>query len=167
MAKKVENWDFEHNGVVGKYLDRIDIFVLLDLIGHPDTSFTKYIFKPSTGDWYDRLVTIERNLRLALGLGSMSGKTIFNDSSTNSQIEDDHIPFLRRGVPILHLIHAPFPETWHTVADDFSSLDHRRISDITKILRVFVAEYLHLKAKDEALEQASTLEELYSKFRSK
>ena len=30
-------------------------------------------------------------------------------------IEDDHIPFLRLGVPILHVISNPFPRVWHTL----------------------------------------------------
>lgn len=30
-------------------------------------------------------------------------------------IEDDHIPFLRRGVEILHIIASPFPQVWHTI----------------------------------------------------
>ena len=132
-----------------------------------------------TGDWYDRLVAIERNLRRSTR--SVSGKTIFKVSGINSWsfrnrrptyhllqdaaripsgIEDDHIPFKRRGVPILHLISVPFPkaswifsynidciitQAWHKMGDNASSLDFRRISDLNKILRVFVAEYLHLQ----------------------
>jgi hypothetical protein len=30
---------------------------------------------------------------------------------------DDHIAFLRRGIPVIDLIHYPFPATWHTTAD--------------------------------------------------
>ena len=33
-------------------------------------------------------------------------------------IEDDHIPFLKKDVPILHLIPVPFPQEWHTLADN-------------------------------------------------
>lgn len=32
-------------------------------------------------------------------------------------VMDDHVAFLRRGIPVVDLIHAPFPETWHTTAD--------------------------------------------------
>jgi glutaminyl-peptide cyclotransferase len=121
---------------------RIDIFVLLDLIGAGDMSFMK--LESSTGDWYDRLVAIERNLRRSTR--SVSGKTIFKDAARiPSGIEDDHIPFKRRGVPILHLISVPFPKAWHKMGNNASSLDFRRIGDLNKILRVFVAEYLHLQ----------------------
>jgi glutaminyl-peptide cyclotransferase len=30
---------------------------------------------------------------------------------------DDHVPFLRAGVPVVNLIHQPFPDTWHTTRD--------------------------------------------------
>ena len=36
----------------------------------------------------------------------------------------------------------PFPKVWHTMADNASNLDFQRISNLNKILRVFVAEYL-------------------------
>ena len=32
-------------------------------------------------------------------------------------VVDDHVAFLRRGIPVVDLIHAPFPATWHTTAD--------------------------------------------------
>ena len=32
-------------------------------------------------------------------------------------VYDDHIPFLRRGIRVVDLIHTPFPDTWHTTAD--------------------------------------------------
>ena len=32
-------------------------------------------------------------------------------------IQDDHIAFLSRGIPVIDLIQTPFPDTWHTVSD--------------------------------------------------
>jgi hypothetical protein len=32
-------------------------------------------------------------------------------------VEDDHLPFLRQGVPVIDLIQSPFPDTWHTTSD--------------------------------------------------
>lgn len=49
------------------------------------------------------------------------------------------------GVPILHLISAPFPSVWHTAGDDESALHYPTIDSLNKIMRVFVSEYLHLK----------------------
>ena len=93
---------FQHDGVEGNFLDRIDIFVLLDLIGTSDTSFMKLM--KSTSNWYDRLVAIESDLRRSTN--RVSGKMIFMDESQiPSTIEDDHIPFQKRGVPIINDCH--------------------------------------------------------------
>ena len=32
-------------------------------------------------------------------------------------VMDDHVPFLRRGIPFVDLIHLPFPSYWHTTED--------------------------------------------------
>lgn len=32
-------------------------------------------------------------------------------------VMDDHVAFLRRGIPVANLIHQPFPDTWHTTRD--------------------------------------------------
>lgn len=139
LAKTWENQDYQHKGVTGNHNDRIDIFVLLDLIGARGMQFSK--LERSTGDWYDRLVAIERNLR---GTNVISGNTLFKDEFLPAGIEDDHIPFKRRGVPILHLIAYPFPRAWHKMGDNLDSLDFNQIADFNAILRVFLAEYLHL-----------------------
>lgn len=48
------------------------------------------------------------------------------------------------GVPTLHLISTPFPQVWHTYDDDGTALDWNTINNLNKILRVFIAESLHL-----------------------
>lgn len=44
------------------------------------------------------------------------GATAFVDEP-GPPVEDDHIAFLQVGIPVVDLIHAPFPATWHTTAD--------------------------------------------------
>jgi len=63
---------------------------------------------------------------------------------SNHGVEDDHIPFLRRGVRVLHLIPLPFPRVWHTTEDDSNALSEETIFELVQVLGVFVAEYLHL-----------------------
>ncbi|KAJ3993660.1 hypothetical protein F5050DRAFT_657547 [Lentinula boryana] len=58
---------------------------------------------------------------------------------------DDHVPFLRRGVPVLHLIPEPFPRVWHTLADDVTALDKASMRRWVVLMRVFVGEYLGLR----------------------
>ena len=140
MAAKWEKQRFRHGGVSGNQNDRIDMFVLLDLLGSGDMTISKQ--ERSTGRWFDRLVTIEANLRKE---NIIKGSSIFKNRSANGGIEDDHIPFKRRGVPILHLISSPFPAVWHTMGDNRKSLNFEKIANFNKILRVFVAEYLQIK----------------------
>ncbi len=44
------------------------------------------------------------------------GATAFVDED-GPAVEDDHIAFLQAGIPVVDLIHTPFPATWHTTAD--------------------------------------------------
>lgn len=48
------------------------------------------------------------------------------------------------GVPILHLISVPFPSVWHTASDNATAIHYQTVNNLGMILRVFVAEYLHL-----------------------
>merc|ERR1719342_1811691 len=137
LAAKWENQVYTDGGVSGNQNDRIDLFVLLDLLGSGDMQISRE--ESSTRRWFNRLVTIENNLKRN---NLISGQNIFKNRAGGGGIEDDHIPFKRRGVPILHLISAPFPRVWHTVMDDRSAIDSKKIENFNKILRVFVAEYL-------------------------
>ena len=62
-------------------------------------------------------------------------------------------PYVRSfsDVPILHLIAYPFPHVWHKEGDNESALDYDTIDDLNKIMRVFVAEYLHLRPQIDEL----------------
>lgn len=58
---------------------------------------------------------------------------------------DDHLPFLRRGVSVLHVIAEPFPHVWHTINDDATALDLPTLRAWNLIFRVFFVEYLGLR----------------------
>jgi len=140
LAETWEGKGFNHDGVNGNHNDRIDLFLLLDLIGAKGMQFSK--LETTTGDWYNRLVDIERNLRNTQIISK--GSVMLKDQFLRAGIEDDHIPFKRRGVPILHLIAYPFPKAWHKMGDDKRSLDFTLIENLNMILRVFVAEYIDI-----------------------
>lgn len=124
-------------------IDRIELFVLLDLLGAAKPSFYSYF--PDTEAYYARMMAIERELNSA-GLMLASGKATgyFKNRRSFGLIDDDHIPFMRRGVRILHLITSPFPAVWHTMSDNESALHHPTIRNLIAIFKTFVAEYLHL-----------------------
>uniref|UniRef100_A0ACB8GB19 Uncharacterized protein n=1 Tax=Sphaerodactylus townsendi TaxID=933632 RepID=A0ACB8GB19_9SAUR len=148
----------------------IDLFVLLDLIGAQNPVFPVYFL--NTARWFRRLEAIEQNLHdLGLLQKHPSGRRYFHGELLKGQVEDDHIPFLRRAVhiastresqlpeegvvgsnsflesvwvPILHLIPDPFPIVWHTMADNEENLNKPTIDNLNKILQIFVLEYLNV-----------------------
>lgn len=128
-------------------LQRIDLLVLLDLLGAPDPKFYNYF--PDTEKWYSRLSITEERLAEMGQLRQYSKglplQTYFARRSINAPIEDDHIPFMQRGVPIVHIIPSPFPDVWHTPQDNKAIIDMHTVENLNKIFRVFVAEYLHLR----------------------
>ncbi|XP_067875101.1 glutaminyl-peptide cyclotransferase-like protein isoform X2 [Heterodontus francisci] len=124
-------------------IDSLDLFVLLDLLGVEKPVFLNH-FK-NTARWFNRLVGIEKRLH-KLGLLQVHPfeVTYFNEHTYYGPVEDDHIPFLRKGVPILHLISTPFPWVWHTMEDTAENLHPPTIENLCRILSVFLAEYLGL-----------------------
>uniref|UniRef100_A0A8C6Z8Y4 Glutaminyl-peptide cyclotransferase n=1 Tax=Nothoprocta perdicaria TaxID=30464 RepID=A0A8C6Z8Y4_NOTPE len=120
-----------------------DLLVLLDLIGAPNPVFPNYF--PNTIRWFQRLQAIEQKLHnMNLLKNHLTERQYFRPYLHRGLVEDDHIPFLLRGVPVLHLIPSPFPEVWHTMEDTEENLDKTTIDNLSKILQVFVLEYLNL-----------------------
>ncbi|KYN27855.1 PREDICTED: glutaminyl-peptide cyclotransferase [Trachymyrmex cornetzi] len=127
-------------------LDKMDMLVLLDLLGAPDPTFYNY-FK-NTEKWYSYLVSTEKKLSHLRKFDSYSynrpEQRYFQPYSFDPHIEDDHIPFFQKDVPILHVIPTPFPPFWHKSGDNRHNIDLKTTENINKILRIFVASYLHL-----------------------
>lgn len=132
-------------------IDSIEHLVLLDLLGSKDPSIPSYFFST---DWLFReLISAEERLRDAnvlypsssVSSSSSRPRSFFrNGPVTMGGIEDDHLPFLAHGVPILHVIPTPFPSVWHTLKDDASALDWPTDYAWAMILRLWTAEYLGL-----------------------
>lgn len=127
-------------------LDKMDMLVLLDLLGAPDPTFYNYF--ENTEKWYSLLVNTEKKLANMRKFESYTynkpKQSYFQPYSFQPHIEDDHIPFLRKDVPILHLIPIPFPTSWHKTSDNRHNIDLKTTENLNKILRLFVASYLHL-----------------------
>lgn len=60
-------------------------------------------------------------------------------------VEDDHIPFMARGVEVLHIIPTPFPRVWHNMDDDGAHLDLDTCSDWAVLVAGFAAEWMDLE----------------------
>lgn len=130
---------------VTNQLDRMEVMTLLDLLGATDPKFYSYF--ENTTPLFLRLKEIERRLNDArlMEVPESSQRTLyFSSLPAPVRIQDDHIPFLQRNVPILHLITYPFPPEWHTSHDNGDALDYPVINNLNKIFTAFVAEYLGL-----------------------
>lgn len=64
---------------------------------------------------------------------------------SKSFVEDDHVPFMARGVNVLHLIPSPFPDVWHKTSDDGEHLDMQITRDWARLMAAFVAEWMDLE----------------------
>lgn len=127
-------------------LQKIDILVLLDLLGHKDVNFYNYF--SGTSKWYSQMADAEDRLYNLRLFKPRNTRYFIRADFFNSNIEDDHTPFLRKKVPILHLIPVPFPREWHTPKDNRDIIDIDTVENLNKILRIFVAEYLHMSVNN-------------------
>ncbi|WFD36019.1 glutaminyl-peptide cyclotransferase [Malassezia cuniculi] len=138
--------DSYHGGAVPmRQIDMIDHLVLLDLIGAKEPKIASYY--ESTRWVYDMLKRAEDKLRTVARIapaGKSAPPQIFTGDAGITQISDDHLPFIERGVPIVHVIPWPFPSVWHKIQDDVSALDYDTIYAFAQIVRLFTAEYLGL-----------------------
>ncbi|THD24390.1 Glutaminyl-peptide cyclotransferase [Fasciola hepatica] len=124
-------------------LSKIKLLVLLDLIGAPNLSIPDYGY---TNEPYFELFTrLEHtmNQNYLLRNPHSSSHRYFRGSA-RGQIQDDHIPFFRRGVPILHLIPASFPPVWHTDQDNENNISWDVSMDMLNLMVAFVQSSLHL-----------------------
>ncbi|KDR73552.1 hypothetical protein GALMADRAFT_71864 [Galerina marginata CBS 339.88] len=139
-------------------LDGIEHIILLDLLGAKNPSLRSYFI--DTAWLFDSMVSVERRLGDSgafvygkeTNMAAGQWRSWFRSRTVNNvnfgYVGDDHIPFLQKGISILHLISEPFPRVWHTLADDASALDAPTLRRWNLILRVFMSEYLHLQPRD-------------------
>ncbi len=128
-------------------LSTIHLFLLLDLLGSRNPKVPSY-FKVT--HWaYKKMADLERRLR-DHSLFESSGSAWFydldksNDRWMGGMIGDDHVPFMARGVDVLHLIPSPFPPVWHKMSDDGEHLDMDTTEDWAVLVTAFAAEWMDL-----------------------
>ncbi|KAK6068846.1 glutaminyl-peptide cyclotransferase [Seiridium cupressi] len=156
-----EAWDSQLYPAMSTYrtpIKAINLFLLLDLLGGSDPNVPSYF--ENTHWAYEGMARIEARMRKLGLLQSTPIKPFLPESRkvpnqfARGYIEDDHIPFLVRGVPILHIIPNPFPTVWHTMNDDGEHLDIVTLDDWAKIVTGFVAEWMELDGFMDSPKQA-------------
>lgn len=122
-------------------LAQIEVLILLDLIGASSPVF--FPLHESGGSFYRKLVQIEQYLYQTKSLLKSFFSPYFqpyrHPSIPENAIADDHVPFYRRGVPILHLVPLPFPSQWHQQSDSYKNLDKVAIENCLIILKLYIA----------------------------
>lgn len=144
-----ESWETETYPAMSVFkhpIQSISLFVLLDLLGAKDPSVPSYFKKTHWA--YQNMAKIEDRMRKLGILETQPGNMFLPDMDRQTFrrafIEDDHIPFMVRGVEILHIIPTPFPPVWHTMDDDGEHLDLQAVRDWARIATAFAAEWLEI-----------------------
>lgn len=127
-------------------LDRIELFVLLDLLGAELPNF--YSFFPQTSSLFKRLLQIENKLNklrlLEPQIPTAQTNYFQRRQMIGNLISDDHVPFMKLDVDILHIIPYPFPKVWHKLSDNQNALHQPTINNLMRIFQLFISSYLHL-----------------------
>lgn len=133
-GEEAVNWDWGTTGVDNTYGSRhyvdaarkagtlagIKAFVLLDMVG--DRNLVLRRDQQSTR-W---LVDAIWSTAATLGHGR-----IFSNEPT--EVEDDHVSFLRAGVPAVDVIDLEYPE-WHTAQDDLDHVSARSLQVVGDVV---------------------------------
>jgi glutaminyl-peptide cyclotransferase len=147
-----ETWESTTHAAMSTYrtrLSSISLFVLLDLLGAAKPKVPSY-FK--TTHWtYQGLASLEQRL-LGLEVLQSSGHPFLPEAFKDPHnfhaawgVQDDHLPFMARGVEVLHLIPSPFPRVWHKIEDDGEHLDSGTVEDWAKMVTAFIGEWMELE----------------------
>ncbi|MDA9825920.1 M28 family peptidase [Porticoccaceae bacterium] len=62
-------------------------------------------------------------------------------------ISDDHLPFLEAGIPVVDLIHYPFPAYWHSTEDSIDKCSGDSLKQVGNVLSDFIYTYGQNQAK--------------------
>ncbi|KAK8253926.1 peptidase M28 [Phyllosticta capitalensis] len=166
-----EDWDNKYHPATSTFqtaLSSIQLFLLLDLLGSANPTIPSYF---QTTHWaYLNMANVEKRLR---GLGQFKSSPNYGKAADGNDrlggvlslsepmflpdtgndvgsmmammVQDDHIPFMARGIEVLHMIPSPFPQQWHTLQDDGDHLDINVVEDWARLVTAFTAEWMDLE----------------------
>lgn len=124
------------------HLANVEFLILLDLIGAQGAKF--YSSFVATHGYFQRLQKIETRLHNMGHIQPFSHYFIGGILEEPLGIEDDHMPFLQKGVPILHVIPIPFPLCWHQLCDNDQTIDKTTVYELLKVFHAFFKEIMRL-----------------------
>lgn len=98
--------------------------ILLDMVGDTDLRIPKEGFSVEYApDLVEQVWAAARRV----------GATAFVEE-LGDPVQDDHIPFLRKGIPVIDLIQTPFPDTWHTTSDTPARVSPESLDQVGRVV---------------------------------
>ena len=62
-------------------------------------------------------------------------------NKNGTYVIDDHLPFLNAGIPVVVLIHYPFPDYWHTSNDVIENCSSDSLAQVGRVLLDFIYHF--------------------------
>lgn len=98
--------------------------VLLDMVGHPDLRFPKEGYSVRYAP-----AVVNRVWKAADRVGADAFL-----EEVGGPVIDDHVAFLRRGIPFVNVIQQPFPDTWHTQRDAPENVSAASLAQVGRVM---------------------------------
>jgi glutaminyl-peptide cyclotransferase len=142
-----KSWSFEDSLYGSRHLAQlwekeqklksIGLFILFDLLGAETPNFFSYNYHRTTKTqhFYEMIVQIEKQMNVS---------KYFTDALLPWDLDDDHIPFGQRNVPVLHIISNPFPPEWHTAEDNLDAIKKVPTNRLMQIFAYFFSKIVKL-----------------------
>lgn len=102
--------------------------VILDMVCDKDLSLPKELYsKRQAPELTNRLWEIAKEQKASVFL-----------NIDGSFVMDDHVPFLEAGIPVVDLIHFPFPDYWHTTRDTADKCSANSLQQVGNVISSLV-----------------------------
>ena len=98
--------------------------ILLDMVGDKNLSIPKEL---------NSLARAGQVVNKIWDAAKKVGATAFKDER-GSAIMDDHIPFLKKYIPVADIIQYPFPKSWHTTEDTPDKCSPESLQQVGNVL---------------------------------
>tara|TARA_B110000967_G_scaffold32366_1_gene30843 strand:- start:469 stop:1368 length:900 start_codon:yes stop_codon:yes gene_type:complete len=102
--------------------------VILDMVCDKNLSIPRELYSKTQAE--ELLARIWR-------IAKAQNATVFKDKD-GTYIQDDHIPFLDAGIPVVDLIHYPFPNYWHTSKDTLDKCSSQSLQQVGNVISSLV-----------------------------
>jgi glutaminyl-peptide cyclotransferase len=101
----------------------IKLALVIDMIGHKNQNL---------------FITAGSQPQMSQKLLSLAENTVI--SAVNLMIEDDHVPFIQKGVPVLHIIDWTNLGEWHTQNDNVNIISSKKLQEFGELLMRFLQQ---------------------------